>query len=271
MIYKIFQIQIFIFVLFCLFIGCTDWNKIEVNVQRGQYSKEGSFFSENIPKDILYSEIDSIIYLNLSPYPLKIQTARWKFLKKEPQYIEWGYEIVLKNNSTRDSIYVIINSINFKLFDKDEFSLGEDSINFNTILVLEKTKEYQFKDASILHGSRADKLAKVKAFLTCSIHGFSKGKWNEDDLYSQANEFMSKEKWSEAERRFIKILELYPNGKYAAKSIFMIGFVNSNYLGNNKKAEIYYTLFLKKYPDNELVDDAKYELQNLGKRIDELF
>lgn len=95
-------------------------------------------------------------------------------------------------------------------------------------------------------------------------------KVSEEDYYNKANEAMSNENWKEAESNFYSIVERYPNGEYAAKAMFMVGFINANYSNNLDKAREYYQKFLDKYPDNELADDAEYELKHLGKSIDDL-
>ncbi|GAB4341020.1 MAG: hypothetical protein Kow0037_27300 [Calditrichia bacterium] len=96
------------------------------------------------------------------------------------------------------------------------------------------------------------------------------GKKSEKEYYDMAYQAMAKEKWSEAEANFQKILDEYPEGPFASKAMFMIGFINANYLKNFDKAKQYYGDFLKKYPKHELADDAQYEIQNLGKSVDEL-
>lgn len=95
-------------------------------------------------------------------------------------------------------------------------------------------------------------------------------KAGEKEYFELAYQDMGKENWSEAEKNFQKILDEYPKGEFASKALFMVGFVNANYLKNFEKAKKYYTEFLEKYPDNELADDAKYELEHLGKDIDDL-
>ncbi len=95
-------------------------------------------------------------------------------------------------------------------------------------------------------------------------------KMGEKEYFDMAYQQMEKEQWSEAEKYFQKILDNYPEGTYASKALFMIAFVNANYLKNYERAEKYYTEFLNKYPDNELSDDAKYELEHLGKDINDL-
>ncbi|OGB62900.1 MAG: hypothetical protein A2Y94_04685 [Caldithrix sp. RBG_13_44_9] len=95
-------------------------------------------------------------------------------------------------------------------------------------------------------------------------------KLGEKEYFDMAYQQMGKEQWSEAEKYFQKILDEYPTGMYSSKALFMVGFVNANYLKNYEKARKYYSEFLEKYPNHDLADDAKYELENLGKDINEL-
>ncbi|GAB4380147.1 MAG: hypothetical protein Kow0042_30050 [Calditrichia bacterium] len=95
-------------------------------------------------------------------------------------------------------------------------------------------------------------------------------KLSEEEYFNLAYQYMGKEEWSEAELNFQKVLDEYPQGEYASKALFMVGFINANYLKNYEKARKYYTEFLNKYPDHDLADDAKYEINNLGKNVDEL-
>jgi outer membrane protein assembly factor BamD (BamD/ComL family) len=101
------------------------------------------------------------------------------------------------------------------------------------------------------------------------IAGCGKKK-GEKEYFELAYQQMEKEQWSESEKYFQKIVDDYPEGDYSAKALFMVGFVNANYLKNYERAEKYYKEFLSKYPDNELADDAQYELDHLGKDINDL-
>ena len=104
----------------------------------------------------------------------------------------------------------------------------------------------------------------IMTFFSCS------NKMSELDYYNKANELMSSENWEGAEENFQKILDNFPTGEHSAKALFMIGFINANYTNNLEKAKKYYTKFLEKYPDHDLADDAKYEIENLGKNIEDL-
>ena len=101
-------------------------------------------------------------------------------------------------------------------------------------------------------------------FWSCS------SKLSEEEYYNKAREAYGKEKYEEALQNFKLLVQNYPQGKRAAEASFMLGFINANDLKNYEEAKKYYTEFIKKYPDHELADDAQYELNNLGKDINEL-
>ena len=50
----------------------------------------------------------------------------------------------------------------------------------------------------------------------------------------------------------------------------MAGFILANELKEFKEAGKMYNLYIQKYPNGELADDAKIELQNLGKSPEEI-
>ena len=93
---------------------------------------------------------------------------------------------------------------------------------------------------------------------------------SEEEYFQLANEQYSQEAYADAIENFKLILEKYPEGKTTAKATFMLGFVNANSLENLEEAKKYYTLFVEKYPDHELADDAQYELNTLGQDINDL-
>ena len=92
----------------------------------------------------------------------------------------------------------------------------------------------------------------------------------EDEYYKLATEAFNKQKYQTSILNFKNIVEYYPEGKRSSEALFMLGYINANNTKNLKEAEKYYKLFIEKYPDNELTDDAQYELKHLGKDINEL-
>ena len=92
----------------------------------------------------------------------------------------------------------------------------------------------------------------------------------EEEYFTLANEQYGQEAYADAIENFKIILEKYPQGKTTEKSTFMLGFINANSLENLEEAKKYYTLFVEKYPDHDLADDAQYELNTLGQDVNDL-
>ncbi len=113
------------------------------------------------------------------------------------------------------------------------------------------------------------KLSLVALILFLSLFSCS-AKVSEEDYYKAAKEAYTKENFTLAVQDFEKLVKNYPNGKRAAEASFMLGFINANDLKNYDAAKKYYTAFINKYPKHELADDAQYELQNLGKDLNDL-
>ncbi|RLD14340.1 hypothetical protein DRI50_05565 [candidate division KSB1 bacterium] len=95
-------------------------------------------------------------------------------------------------------------------------------------------------------------------------------KLSEEQYYEKAKEAYSKHQINKALDYYKKLIAEYPQGKRAPESLFMLGFINANDLKNYDEAKKYYTEFINKYPKHELADDAQYELQNLGKDLNQL-
>lgn len=64
--------------------------------------------------------------------------------------------------------------------------------------------------------------------------------------------------------------ENHPNTEEGAKALFMVGFVNANHLEDLEAAQNAYQDFLYRYPSHELIPSVMFELQNLGREIDEI-
>ncbi len=69
---------------------------------------------------------------------------------------------------------------------------------------------------------------------------------------------------------FISVSEKFPKNEKAPSSLFMGGFIYANEIMDYNKAKEIYNLFLKKYPKDQLADDAKAELENMGLSPDEI-
>lgn len=93
---------------------------------------------------------------------------------------------------------------------------------------------------------------------------------SEEEYYNAAKDAYTKENFKLAIDNFNNIVTHYPQGKRAAEASFMLGFINANDVKDYDAAKKYYEDFIKKYPKHELADDAQYELETLGKDINDL-
>ena len=107
----------------------------------------------------------------------------------------------------------------------------------------------------------------ILAFLVFYACGEKK---SETEYYQSAQDLYSHEALEDAIVAYSKQLEAYPDGEHSSKALFMIGFIHANYTKKLEEAKNYYNVFIEKYPDDALVNSAKYELENLGKDINEL-
>ncbi|MGA7723336.1 MAG: tetratricopeptide repeat protein [Ignavibacteriaceae bacterium] len=76
--------------------------------------------------------------------------------------------------------------------------------------------------------------------------------------------------FEEAVARFRRLFDSYPNDRLSSRALFMSGFIQANDLKQYSQAAATFNLFLKKYPDNELVVSVKEELNNMGLSPEEI-
>ncbi|MCF7811713.1 outer membrane protein assembly factor BamD [bacterium] len=92
-------------------------------------------------------------------------------------------------------------------------------------------------------------------------------------LFSQAQELQQAEKYDDAIRTYKKIAHEYNKSRLAANSQFMVGYIYANHLKDLEQARIEFNRFLDNYSataDSGLVVGAKFELEYLGKNIEDI-
>ena len=115
---------------------------------------------------------------------------------------------------------------------------------------------------------RGLKLYAVAVLALLVVFGCAEKK-SESEYFQMAYDQYNKEAYAEAIENFQNILDYYPQGENAPKAMFMIGFIYANNTKDFEQAKKYYEMFIEKYPDHELADDAQYELKNLGQDIND--
>ena len=92
-----------------------------------------------------------------------------------------------------------------------------------------------------------------------------KGQYMLGDLYM--NEFRD---FTTAIQEYRKVIENYTGSSQEAHALFMIGYIYANVVNDPKSAEIEYNEFLKRFPTHELSPSVEFEIEFLGKGIEEI-
>jgi|TARA_B100001964_G_scaffold106888_1_gene119432 antitoxin component YwqK of YwqJK toxin-antitoxin module len=69
---------------------------------------------------------------------------------------------------------------------------------------------------------------------------------------------------------FNKVVNNFPGSSQEPLAQFMVGYIYANFVGDTEQAISTYQTFIEKYPGHELTPSVKFELENLGKSIDEI-
>jgi len=69
---------------------------------------------------------------------------------------------------------------------------------------------------------------------------------------------------------FDKLVNTYPKSHFAAEALFMKGFVLENHLMDLNSAKQSYEKLIQQFPENELAEDAKLAIENLGVPSEEI-
>lgn len=78
------------------------------------------------------------------------------------------------------------------------------------------------------------------------------------------------ESLKKAVKVYTEFLEKYSDDPKAPQTLFMIGFIQANELMDSEAAKAAYSKFLELYPESEMAESAKAEINNLGLSPDEI-
>ncbi len=92
----------------------------------------------------------------------------------------------------------------------------------------------------------------------------------EATYYQQAKKTYTAQKFDQAVENYKALVEHYPESKHRAESLFLLGYINANDIKDYDEAKKYYEQFINEYPKHELITSARYELENLGKDVNEI-
>jgi outer membrane protein assembly factor BamD (BamD/ComL family) len=90
-------------------------------------------------------------------------------------------------------------------------------------------------------------------------------------LYLKGNIYLNDKKdFYRALNTYQEIVYKYKGSSFESMSQFMIGYIYANVQINIPKAKVAYQTFLQNYPEHELAPSVQFELEYLGKQIDNI-
>jgi TolA-binding protein len=105
--------------------------------------------------------------------------------------------------------------------------------------------------------------------LTATIAACNKGP-TQDQLFENAKKAQEDSNFPAAISAYQEIVKRFPKSPQAAQCQFMVGYLYANHVKNLDMARQAYQTFLRNYPEDALVKDAQWELDHLGKDVNEI-
>jgi outer membrane protein assembly factor BamD (BamD/ComL family) len=92
----------------------------------------------------------------------------------------------------------------------------------------------------------------------------------QEELFEKAKKYQEESNFPGAIQAYEDIVKRFPKSPQAPQCQFMVGYLYANQLKDMGKAKGAYQLFIRNYPEHELVKDAQWELDHLGKDVNEI-
>jgi antitoxin component YwqK of YwqJK toxin-antitoxin module len=122
-----------------------------------------------------------------------------------------------------------------------------------------KKRERAYQNGVQVHASKLNHNIKGERF-----------KRTAEELFLEAQEYGALSMYGHAIETYTEFLEKYPKHERAADAKFLIAFTYHNSLKEEDLAKKNYQEFLKMFPQSPLCVSAEFELENIGKEIDNL-
>jgi TolA-binding protein len=105
--------------------------------------------------------------------------------------------------------------------------------------------------------------------LLVAVAGCAKGP-DQAQLLEKAKKAQEESNFQGAIDAYQDIVKRFPKSPQAAQCQFMVGYLYANHMKNMDMAKQAYQTFLHNYPEDALVKDAQWELDHLGKDVNEI-
>jgi TolA-binding protein len=93
---------------------------------------------------------------------------------------------------------------------------------------------------------------------------------SEQVLFEKAKKFQEESNFNGAIDAYQEIVKRFPKSTQAPQCQFMVGYLYANHLKNIDMARKAYQTFIRNYPEHELIKDAQWELDHLGKDVNQI-
>lgn len=93
---------------------------------------------------------------------------------------------------------------------------------------------------------------------------------SQQELFDQAKKCQEESNFTGAVQAYQEIVKRFPKSPQAPQCQFMVGYLYANHLNNIDLAGEAYKKFIRDYPEHELVKDAQWELDHIGKNVNEI-
>ena len=133
-----------------------------------------------------------------------------------------------------------------------------------------KLSEQEYYDLAVEYEQNEDFEKAAETFMSL-FKRYPTGMYGGESLFKaaliQENQLKQYNRAIDTHRR---LMRAFPESKYSSQSMFLIGFIYANDIKDYEKAEEIYKDFLNQFPDDELVSSVQWELDNLGKDINDM-
>ena len=223
-----------------------DWGEVKGEVIKKYSNSESNYEALPIPGFVIpQSTKKEGLWINRNSEGEKESKGMYKNDKKDGLWIYWT-----SDNYIYEVTYAGNNITSFNLSDS---SKNRNPVSIDQCESMRKSRNYI--DA-VLHLQRLVK--------------------NDKDIapraqYAIGEIFMNDLRdFTRAIQEYRKVIEDHNGSEQEPLALFMIGYINANILNDKKSARIEYKDFLNRFPNHSLVPSIEFELDYLGKSVEEL-
>jgi len=101
---------------------------------------------------------------------------------------------------------------------------------------------------------------------------FDGKKFDRDEMgaFAEAQQYAVDGQFYHAINGYESFIKQFPKSTHAPKARFLIAFTYNNQLSDTESAKKQYKTFIESYPNHDLRQSAEYELNNMGKSLEDL-